>query len=259
MRTTNLVLALSMAALFGVTSVAGAAPILPNTGTGGGSTDPNWSILWRGVGAGGTSFGSLANAPLVTAIPSPPWQPNQLVSPGNNWIGVDSDATIDRASGDGSHRYEYAFTTRVSLLADTFVTGAIGYDNFFIGGYVDGTFNTGTGTYTPGSQFLTPTGLLGPGNEDKAGFCRNSDGFLPSSAYPTCTVNFGFLLPSGDHAITFVVQGDGATDAFFLNQQGITLNAVPEPATLSLLGLGIAGVAARRRAKKALQPSTSTR
>jgi hypothetical protein len=256
MRTTNLVLALSLAALFGVTTVAGAAPILPNTGAGGGSTDANWSILWRGVGAGGTSFGSLADAPLVTSIPSPPWQPNQA---GNNWIGVDSDATIAGAAGDGSHRYEYAFTTHVSLAADTFVTGAIGYDNFFMGGYVDGTFNALTGTYTPGIQFLTPTGLLGPGNENKAGFCRDSDGFLPSSAYPTCTVNFGFLLPSGDHAITFVIQGDGATDAFILNQQGITLNAVPEPATLSLLGLGLAGVAARRRVKKGLQPSPSTR
>src|SRR4051794_18517319 len=101
MRTTNLVLALSLAALFGVTTVAGAAPILPNTGAGGGSTDANWSILWRGVGAGGTSFGSLADAPLVTSIPSPPWQPNQA---GNNWIGVDSDATIAGAAGDGSHR-----------------------------------------------------------------------------------------------------------------------------------------------------------
>ena len=256
MRITNVVLALSLAALFGVASVAGAAPILPNTGAGGGSTDPNWSILWRAVGAGGSSFGSLANAPLVTSIPSPPWQPNQA---GNNWIGVDSDATISGAAGDGSRRYEYAFTTNISLAADTFVTGAIGYDNFFVGGYVDGTFDTATGTYTPGTQFLTPTGLLGAGNENKAGFCRDGDGFLPSSAYPTCTVNFGFLLPAGDRAITFVIQGDGATDAFFLNQKGITLNPVPEPGTLSLLGLGLAAVAARRRMKKGLPASSSAR
>jgi len=248
MRTTNTVVALSLAALLGVASVAGAAPIIPNTGTGGGSTDPNWSILWHGVAADGPSFGFEANASIVTSTPSPPWQPNQS---DNKWIGVDSDASISGASGDGSHRYEYAFTTNLSLASDTFVTGAIGYDNYFIGGFFDGSLNTATGVYTPGNQFLTPTGLLGPGNENKAGFCRDSDGFLPSSSFPTCTVDFGFLLPAGNHTLTFVIQGDGITDAFFLNQEGIQLHPVPEPATLSLLGLGLAGVAARRRAKKA--------
>ncbi|HYM36691.1 MAG TPA: hypothetical protein VET48_14930, partial [Steroidobacteraceae bacterium] len=216
---------LIFAALGAFAAVAAHAGVITNTGATLGSTDPNWSVMWRGIGPGGTSFGSEANASLVTAIPSPPWQPNV---PGvNNWLGVNSNATIAGASGDGSKRYEYAFTTEINLATAQLVTGAIGYDNFFVGGFVDGSFDTLTGTYTPGTEFVTPLSLLGPGNENKAGFCRDGDGFLPSSSFPTCTVNFAFNLPTGDHKITFVIQGDGVTDAFLLNQNGVTLVEQP--------------------------------
>jgi PEP-CTERM motif len=129
------------------------------------------------------------------------------------------------------------------------VTGAVGYDNYFEGGFIGGSIDTGSGIYTPGTQFLSPTSLLGAGNENRAGFCRDGDGFLPSSSYPTCTVNFGFNLPEGTYQITFVIQGDGRTDAFMLNQQGVSLNTVPEPGTIALLGIGLAGIGFSRRRK----------
>lgn len=233
---------LTLAAAAIASAPAGAA-VISNTGAAGGATDANWSVMWRAVGASNTnSHGSLANAPLVTSIPSPPWQPN--VS-GNNWLGVNSTARIGGEPGDGSHRYEYAFTTAIDLAASQVVKGAVGFDNYFMGGFVDGTFDTATGTYTPGTQFITPAQLMGAGNESKAGFCRDGDGFLPSSSFPTCTVNFAFILPAGKHSITFVTQGDGTTDGFILNQNGVTLvpSAVPEPSTLALLAVGL-GVAA---------------
>src|SRR5215471_10293474 len=105
----------SIATLGATVSMLGAisaahAGVIANTGSTVGSFDPSWSVMWRGIGPGGTSFGSLANAPIVTATPSPPWQPSV---PGvNNWIGANGNATIGN-NGDGSHRYEYAFTTEI--------------------------------------------------------------------------------------------------------------------------------------------------
>ena len=242
-------LALATVAAISV-SVPAHAVVITDTGATLASTDPNWSVMWRGL-TSGTSSGALANAPIVTSIPSPPWQPN---SPTNHWLGVNSTASIAGASGDGSHRYEYAFTTSIDLAVDQLVTGAIGYDNFFVGGFYDGSFDTSTGTYTPGTQFVSPLSLLGPGNENDAGFCRDADGFLPSSSYPTCTVNFAFNLQAGIHKITFLIQGDGITDGFLLNQNGVTvvpqpIVSVPEPTSLALLAAGLLALAGRRRAR----------
>ena len=243
----NRSLAFAFAALIVVAAPARGG-IIPNTGITG-PDDPNWSVQWGLVAGGGTAnvdFGTEANAPLVTSIPSPPWQPNVA---GNNWIGVNSSATI-ASTGDGAHRYIYVFSTPITAPGPEVLTGALGYDNFFMGAFIGGSFDPGSGTFTPGTEFLSPTQLLGAGNEDKSGFCRDGDGFLPSSSFPTCTIDFSVTLPTGTSTLFFVIEGDGATDGFILNQQGVDtgVGTIPEPGSLALIESALAlGWLARRR------------
>src|ERR1700716_291851 len=118
-----------------VTTAPAHAGVIPNTGATLAATDPNWSVLWRAVGFGGDSHGAAARAFLVTSPPTPPWQPPILGV--NNWLGANANATIG-STGDGSRRYEYAFSTKISLPGPQTVTGAIGYDNYFLGGFING-------------------------------------------------------------------------------------------------------------------------
>lgn len=239
-----------VAALLGAAAAVPAhAAVIPNTGSMPAGTDPFWSVMWRPVGPGASQSGWLANAPLVPVVGGV-WQPNVA---GNNWIGATPTASLSDP-GDTIRSYEYAFTTQIAVGADQTVTGAIGWDNIFVGGFINGEFDTSTGTYTPGTQFVSPDSLMGPGNEDRAGFCRDGDGFLPGSSYPVCTVNFAFNLPAGEYSITFVIQGDGTTDGFILNQRGVTLvSQVPEPAVLALMAFGLLALAWRRRRAQPLR------
>jgi hypothetical protein len=71
-----------------------------------GGCDANWSVSWIGLPGGMASgvTGSLANAAIVTTIPSPPWAPNL---PGvQQWIGIANDAIASTPhAGDNASTY----------------------------------------------------------------------------------------------------------------------------------------------------------
>jgi hypothetical protein len=105
---------LSMSAAILALGASVASAQVANTGTGGGATDPNWSVSWIEL-IGGSSNGSVTNAYIPTSIPSAPWQPNSGSADGPNWISAWSNAFASGyRTGDNASNYAYTFSTDVA-------------------------------------------------------------------------------------------------------------------------------------------------
>jgi hypothetical protein len=218
--------------------------------------DVNWSVQWFGLagGAGGT----LANAAIVTSIPSPPWAPN--IAGVQQWIGAANSGTV----GGGSTRY-YFQSTFTSSIASVLSFG-LGWDNRLVGAYVGGSIDPVNGLFLGGLSLLGATSPSQPYAGGKAGFCR-SDGVFPASAYPNCVLNVAIGVNAQQlNKLTFVVEGDGVTDGLLVGAAfgelppviQVPTSTAPEPATMGLVLIGLLALGGARIVSRGRQVGMSS-
>jgi hypothetical protein len=206
--------------------------------------DLNWSVRWFNL-SGGTG-GFFANAPIVTSIPSPPWAPN--IAGEQQWIGAANNGSVGGAT-------RYYFQTTFSAPVSGVISFGLGWDNRLVGAFVGGSIDP-SGVFLGGLSLLGGTSPSNPYDGGKAGFCRDSDGVFPSSAWPDCVLNVAIAVNADQsNTLTFVVEGDGATDGLLVgtaagaNEPPVIVvppTTVPEPATMGLMFMGLVALGSAR-------------
>jgi hypothetical protein len=178
------------------------------------------------------------------------WEDNTAST---QWISAWDDFSTTPGAGDYVHttdanaRYHYLFR----------------YDFGGIAGGGSMNFTAGWDNILKGFQFsnggfLSPPSSYALGSTDRPldnhfGFCRNGDA-MNNTGDAVCTSQFSVPVAAGATWMQFSVWGDGQTDGFWMewDQAGVPTETVPEPATMTLLATGLAGIAGKslRRRKK---------
>jgi hypothetical protein len=186
------------------------------------------------------SDGFFNTGPYDNTAPSPSASPGAVTLTGHH--GASPSSTTVGVSGDGNPDFRYDPTTGdVTFVRDGF----------------DATKKIRTLTLlSAASKFITGVGLA---SQNLSGFDidqtnQQSIARFGGNGITTATLDLGDILPIGlttpqltsDLTVYFNYDGSGATDP-----NGVPANIlVPEPTVMSLLGLGAAGLLARRRRRQ---------
>ena len=180
------------------------------------------------------------------------WEDNTAAT---QWISAWGNFSTTPGAGDYVHttdanaRYHYLFRYTFSdPLGAGSVNMTAGWDNILKGfQFSNGGFLSSPSSYQVGAA--TDRSL-----NNHFGFCRDGDA-MQNSSDAVCTADFSLPTAGGANWLELSVWGDGQTDGMWLewDQAGIPTETVPEPATMTLLATGLAGIASsslRKRRKR---------